>query len=701
MAGFFETLHRLYEENNLVPLIGAGFSKPFGLPEWDELLRNILQDADMEAGYRSACELDLNKKYFFKVINSLKDNANMSEDDIKLAVAKCIKKKRSTIDFSNIDNNYIDIAEFGFNIILTTNYDELVYRYLKQSEYNLPLLLSDFKYPQALDTDKYVFHMHGMVTAPDSIILSEKSYNNLYKKKFYTDLFKFIGMGKSLLFLGNSVTDQYINDILKVMYNNYNTKHYAIFHESTDINHRERLKKDYNVESYVYEADSDKEHVLEIRKLLYRIRKGKKLVNVATRIENGRNNGEDFKFNDTIFIGRKNEINLFNNLIYERLNQKNAICFYGDKGVGKTSIMKQIEQDMLSSEYECFYCSMMKSKNISFAEFLVFNIDKSQRVIIDENISIEQFVKEHNNIVILIDEFQGTDTTICSAFFKVLKLIREKRRKIYFVVNCAETITDPDDLLEQEEVIPFTMEETQTFLFEYPLFNVSLNNIDIAKERIKEFYSLSMGKPQLFNLILGSESIQSLLEIEAKSIDDVVDNILLKAKGTLDKEVIEALKLLSLVSEYEVEWKSDLPGTILGAVWDKQIKEKLLNKSLLISMNDTYKLHDYVSGFFLKQINESEQKMFYYKLTEYYLSSDNIQKYFFGLAYSVEFFERTKSVVLLDKYFDLTFSKMREKGQLKSLRNLLRRLFTFPEREKLICEPLNFKIQYAYAIVKQ
>ena len=71
-----ESLHELYVKDDLVPLIGAGFSKPFGLPEWDELLSEILATATLEEGYRLACELDLGKRQYFNLNYSRHNSIN-------------------------------------------------------------------------------------------------------------------------------------------------------------------------------------------------------------------------------------------------------------------------------------------------------------------------------------------------------------------------------------------------------------------------------------------------------------------------------------------------------------------------------------------------------------------------------------------------------------------------------------------------
>ena len=633
------------------------------------------------------------------MINSLKDNANMSEDDIKICVAKLIKEKRATINFSEVDNNYIDIADFGFKIILTTNYDEILYRYLNQSDYNLPLLLSEFKFPQALDTERYMFHLHGMVTAPDSIVLSQESYEFLYKKKRYMELFKFIGMGKSLIFLGNSVTDTYINDILKALNSLHKIKHYAIFHDSTNREHINKLKKEFNIESILYSANSPEEHVFEIRKHLYNIRTGKALTNVSARTKNKNIVDMTSDSKNATFIGREQEIKLFDDLLYERVKGKNAICFYGEKGVGKTTLLKELEQRIETSEFECFYGSMMKVKEWSLSEFLIVNVDKSQKVIIDETTSLEQFVKEHNNIVVLIDEFQEESICVKDAFILLLNIIRQTRRKIFFVISCISKLDI--ELIEQREVLPFTETETRDFLVKNSTNYFSLNNLKIMKEKIKDFYSLSMGKPQLFNLILGSESVQQLLGRKFENIDKAVYVIMSQIESTLNHETKMALYLLSMVSNYEVEWYDDIPKSILGVTWGKTVRETLLNKCLLIHLEERYKLHDYVSGYFGNKMEDLQKKEFCQKLAEYYLASDNSQKYFLGLAYCIDYLEISSSDKLLDKYFEFAFSQMRKGGQLKSLRTLLLRLYNSSQRNNCVRKTLNLKIKYAYAIIRQ
>lgn len=200
-------------------------------------------------------------------IKLLKDFGQLSEMDINEEIAK----KIANIKFDeSIDNNLKDLAQMNFKLYLTTNYDHSLNRYITSGD--IPICLADFDFnTQNLFslTTKKIFHLHGHVSNPGTIVISEDSYNELYNKERYKKLFNLLGASKAFMFVGMSLDDQFMKKLIKDHVDVFKSKGFILLDKSLSDKFSE-LKTETNIEVIEYDSKGVG-HVEAIRNILQEI----------------------------------------------------------------------------------------------------------------------------------------------------------------------------------------------------------------------------------------------------------------------------------------------------------------------------------------------------------------------------------------------------------------------------------------------
>lgn len=272
-----KTLKQIYLENKLVPFIGAGLSRPFRIPDWKSLLielnKELIEDIDIQ---KMILEEIISEKYWEAVddiINySFKDERYIQQMVVNILNTLMIK------DVENQDSNYRDLNILEVPYYITTNYDNLLGRHIKGIYQTTILNNSDASTQQwARDKKgKRIIHLHGDIANFGTIVLSKKSYDDIYSSKKYKELFNFFRSGYTFLFLGFSFSDQYIINLMNEYAEIFNDYHYILLANPTDELRRKYMKKyklhviGYNVSN----INDNNEHIEGIRKFLKEITEG-------------------------------------------------------------------------------------------------------------------------------------------------------------------------------------------------------------------------------------------------------------------------------------------------------------------------------------------------------------------------------------------------------------------------------------------
>lgn len=317
MSVELESLRKDYQNDKVVPFIGAGLSAPFNIPTWKDLINNITQK--YAVGERDfiarVVEWHLNTKDYWGAIDELKKFAHIPDADIQEIIVDLIRERQIILSDNEL-HNYLDLANMKFKLYLTTNYENLLQKYLACE--NMPILLKDIDFSShRLFEEKRVCHLHGDTSNLGTIVLSRESYEKLYEEKKYDNILRLVTGTKKLLFMGFSFDDQFISRLIKDHKEYFQTTHYILVSDPTE----EKigfLRKEYGLISIPYITEGST-HPLEIRKIL----------NAISKPYNPESGGKDTSVDGrghNIIVGASlSELNqdVESNLFYKKLKLEN------------------------------------------------------------------------------------------------------------------------------------------------------------------------------------------------------------------------------------------------------------------------------------------------------------------------------------------------------------------------------------------
>lgn len=261
-----DELKQEYSNGNLVPFIGAGFSAPFKIPTWKELILQLTEKNIEEKTkfVRHAVNHNLETNDYWRALDDLMNFCSLSEQDVKEEIADLVINRKVDLKDDTL-HNYKDLSEMNFKLYLTTNYDNLLQQYLKSDIEPISLKDIDFN-TQKLFDHRRIFKLHGTTANPGSIVMTKNSYKKLYSDNKYNDLLKLITGNKKILFMGFSFDDQFIKTLINEHKELFNGNHYILLNNPNNEIVSE-LRNKYGLKTISYEIEGSS-HPKEIRKIL-------------------------------------------------------------------------------------------------------------------------------------------------------------------------------------------------------------------------------------------------------------------------------------------------------------------------------------------------------------------------------------------------------------------------------------------------
>ncbi|MBK0295832.1 SIR2 family protein [Bacillus sp. S34] len=233
MKDYIENFEELKENlSHVVPLIGSGMSKPFGLPVWSELLINLegkVRENDRDGYLELVREGD-----YMEALSFLKQHSLLRTDKQVQGEISRTFKKNLRLNIPKLNHNYFDLLSLEFSNYLTTNYDNILYTLQLQQKLQgytpQPILWSEIEDAQNLflRNKGQLVHLHGMIHKESSMIVTKESYENLYNNPNYTETFMMFMSNKSLLFIGFSLNDKFFVDLYRKVISKIGGTHYLI-----------------------------------------------------------------------------------------------------------------------------------------------------------------------------------------------------------------------------------------------------------------------------------------------------------------------------------------------------------------------------------------------------------------------------------------------------------------------------------------
>jgi SIR2-like domain len=233
--------------SELVPFVGAGASRALTdratgrplMPTWTEFLEQAAQDLPPDASLMCMQALKL---------HNLVEAATVIRNSISRPAWIRLLKRSFEVDRSSVNPDDLrlhrEIWHTSRGIVITTNYDDALSWEVPSGMHSLrtfgleaPVDLNGLlSYTPARPV---LWHLHGRIRYPNTIVLASEGYESLYgvdttvERRYRSALISLtvFATTRSLLFVGFSLNDSAILDVLRDMYVTFNDSdksHYLI-----------------------------------------------------------------------------------------------------------------------------------------------------------------------------------------------------------------------------------------------------------------------------------------------------------------------------------------------------------------------------------------------------------------------------------------------------------------------------------------
>ena len=189
-----------YTTGKLAVFVGAGISRLYGCDGWKELAHRLVKRCfDSNKIIFKQQEILLSDDNYKKVISFCKGKLE-EKDYIECVKSGCEGDGKK-------QNIYKSILKLGSdNIYLTTNIDDMF-----SKEFNGRIKSKPHEFKQEIETD-YLYHLHGHIGVPNSLVLTIKEYIEHYRDERYAQFLSSIFSTYTVLFIGYGLREWEILD---------------------------------------------------------------------------------------------------------------------------------------------------------------------------------------------------------------------------------------------------------------------------------------------------------------------------------------------------------------------------------------------------------------------------------------------------------------------------------------------------------
>lgn len=291
---------------------GAGCSQGLGFPSWGRLIEDLVDQLTKKQiandGTTNYLDLALNVKTFLEAKNELHQYHSYLHGRFRTPPQKPGIGRDDEWPDSKLHKLMLT---FPIRSIVTTNYDHALEYYTRQHGRNIHVKkvlpdqegsVGDFLFGLKDRRDlQCVLHLHGDYEGAKSIILARDDYDRAYKQNREVDGKKVVSeplykkvlwallTTRCLIFIGFSLTDDYLNEILKEVcadvWGNFRERHFALV--PYDPKKKDLLEakkalflKEYSIQTVFYNDKNNHEELLELLQWLQ-----EKKETTATKVE--------------------------------------------------------------------------------------------------------------------------------------------------------------------------------------------------------------------------------------------------------------------------------------------------------------------------------------------------------------------------------------------------------------------------------
>jgi len=198
-----DDLVEMLKQRRVIPFIGAGFSASLGLPDWDQMLRQM--SAELEPGsptyddIKECCNGD-----YLQIAEYFYLKSDRSIGPLRHHLSKLLQPSGSP----TTSTAHVELVNLNAQQIYTTNYDELIELTFKSLNHPFAFVALPKHIANSGRSKTQVVKYHGDLRHDATLVLTESSYYSRLEFESPLDLkFRSDLLGKSVLFVGYSFRD--------------------------------------------------------------------------------------------------------------------------------------------------------------------------------------------------------------------------------------------------------------------------------------------------------------------------------------------------------------------------------------------------------------------------------------------------------------------------------------------------------------
>lgn len=381
----------LYEEArnlNIIPYVGAGLSVPFQFPTWPNTIKQIASLVDDDSFIS-----EINKIAAAEPIEAAE---RLSEKIGLQTIFQSLKTLFSKdINADQLNNEAASILPllFGTGYTITTNYDHVLekaysFRGKPFERVITPSRIATWQTAQQRNLH-VLFKVHGDVSEniAEDIVFTKQQYSNAYGKTgLARNYLSSILNNRVLLFLGCSLEQDWIIDLLKEITADNQNKHFTIINCSAENRDcRRKQLDDSGIRAILYPEGAYESVAIVLEELLKRIYPEKYKAIHPQSID--RLHPFDFTSNSTVLIGRDSEIKQLQDFIEDESSSIRWCAVTGVGGSGKSKLVSNFGNSLDCRRWE--YIRVGRGDEFSFQALTsrTQDIHKNLFLVIDNDAS--------------------------------------------------------------------------------------------------------------------------------------------------------------------------------------------------------------------------------------------------------------------------------------------------------------------------
>lgn len=188
------------ENRNIIPFIGAGFSKDLKLPVWDDIINMMAKKLDWNP------EVMKTRGDYYQIAQYYSE-IQKGMDGLKSDLL--LKFDRSELKVTEESKNHSLLVELGAPIIYTTNWDNLIEQAYEEKNIDVSVIRTLEDIIKIRRNDPQIIKFHGDLRGSvNDWVFTERSYFDRMDFESALDLkFRSDILGKTVMFVGYSFSD--------------------------------------------------------------------------------------------------------------------------------------------------------------------------------------------------------------------------------------------------------------------------------------------------------------------------------------------------------------------------------------------------------------------------------------------------------------------------------------------------------------